>query len=260
MKTFLIGGARSGKSSLAAHWAAQRSQRVCCVVTATASDNEMAARIDAHRRERPPHWRTREEPLRLGAALRDEGATGDLLLVDCLTLWTANCLWPPSLWASELQESKIGHGTDTLEAKASSRQPASADPQADLTGRHPALGEPQANPAGRQPAPGGPQANLTDRQPTLGGPQANLTSRQPASADPLADLAGWHQERDAFLETLRTATAEIIIVSNEVGTSLVPENAAARLFRDEQGRLNQLVAAACDEAFLVTAGLALRLK
>jgi len=180
MRTFLIGGARSGKSSLAARWAAERSPKVCCVVTATASDEEMATRIDAHRRERPQHWRVREEPLRLDAAVQEEGRTGDLLLVDCLTLWTANCLWPPT------------------------------------------------------PAP-----TPEDFQP---------------------DLPGWHAQRDAFLEILRATEAEIIIVSNEVGTSLVPENAAARLFRDEQGRLNQLVAAACDQAFLVTAGLALRLK
>ena len=95
MKTFLIGGARSGKSSLAARWAAERSQKVCCVVTATVSDDEMAARIGAHQRERPAHWRVREAPLRLDAAVKEEGRSGDLLLVDCLTLWTANCLWPP---------------------------------------------------------------------------------------------------------------------------------------------------------------------
>lgn len=175
MRTFLLGGARSGKSSLAARWAAERSKSVCCVVTATESDEEMAARIDAHRRERPQHWRVREEPRRLSAAVREESRAGGLLLVDCLTLWTANCLWPP------------GH-------------------------------------------------------------------------DPQADLPGWHAERDAFLTSVLTTPGEIIIVSNEVGTSLVPENAAARLFRDEQGRLNQLVAAACDAVFLVTAGLPLRLK
>jgi len=191
MKTLLIGGARSGKSSLAARWADERSRDVCCIVTATASDAEMEARITAHRRERPPHWRVREEPLRLGAAITEECRTGDLLLVDCLTLWTANCLWPPGKLCVE--------------------------PQPDLQ----------------------------------------------------ADLTTWHTERDAFLESLRNAShtggfprlpSEIIIVSNEVGTGLVPENAAARLFRDEQGRLNQLVAAACDAVFLVTAGLALCLK
>jgi adenosylcobinamide kinase/adenosylcobinamide-phosphate guanylyltransferase len=190
MRTFLIGGARSGKSSLAARWAAERSNNVCCVVTATASDAEMAARISAHQSERPAHWRVREAPLRLSAALREEAHTGDLLLVDCLTLWTANCLWPP-----------VGV-------------------------------EPRTSPS--------------DSRPTSGEWQADLT--------------GWHAERDEFLHNLRAASGEVIVVSNEVGTSLVPESAAARLFRDEQGRLNQLVATACDAVFLVTAGLALRLK
>ena len=185
MRTFLLGGARSGKSSLAARWAAERSKSVCCVVTATASDDEMIARIDAHRRERPQHWRLREEPRRLSAAVRDESRAGGLLLIDCLTLWTANCLWPPASAAAVTSE---------------------------------------------------------------------------ASGDFQADLPGWHAERDAFLTSVLTTSSEIIIVSNEVGTSLVPENAAARLFRDEQGRLNQLVAAACDAVFLVTAGLPLRLK
>ena len=175
MRTFLLGGARSGKSSLAARWAAERSNNVSCIVTATASDAEMAARIDLHRRERPQHWRVREEPIQLGNALQAESGTDNVVLIDCLTLWTANCLWPPT-----------------------------------------------------------------------------------SPTEP--DIAAWHTERDAFLASLRAATGEVIIVSNEVGTSLVPENAAARLFRDEQGRLNQLVAAACDAAFLVTAGLPLRLK
>jgi len=184
MRTFLIGGARSGKSSLAARWAAERSKSVCCIVTATPSDDEMAARIDAHRRERPAHWRVREEPLRLATALQEESHTGDLLLIDCLTLWTANCLWPP----------------------------------------------PPAGPHGA------------------------------ASVGPQPDLPGWLAHRDAFIAALTATHTEVLVVSNEVGTSLVPENAAARLFRDEQGRLNQLVAAACDSVFLVSAGLALRLK
>jgi adenosylcobinamide kinase / adenosylcobinamide-phosphate guanylyltransferase len=177
MRTLLIGGARSGKSSLAVRWAAERTRSVCCLVTATASDEEMAARIESHRRERPPHWRVREEPLRLAAALDEESRTGDLLLIDCLTLWTANCLWP----------------------------------------------------AATQP-------------------------------EPTTDLAGWLSQRDAFIASLQSTSNEIILVTNEVGMSLVPENAAARLFRDEQGRLNQRVAAVCDAVFLVSAGLALRLK
>ena len=52
----------------------------------------------------------------------------------------------------------------------------------------------------------------------------------------------------------------LVLVSNEVGWSIVPENKLARLFRDEQGRLNQRVAALCDEVTLVAAGLPLVLK
>jgi adenosylcobinamide kinase/adenosylcobinamide-phosphate guanylyltransferase len=202
VRTLLIGGARSGKSALAQRWATERSANtgspnelpsgICAVVTGTESDPEMAARIAAHRRDRPKHWRVREEPIHLGRALREEGATGDthtrtdndtrtapampphMVLLDCLTLWISNCLWPS--------------------------------------------------------VPSGP-----------------------------GDVQ-WSRERADFLDVLHTYTGNVIIVTNEVGTGIVPPNAAARAFRDEQGWLNQAVAAACDEVFFVTAGLPLRLK
>lgn len=59
---------------------------------------------------------------------------------------------------------------------------------------------------------------------------------------------------------IQTAQGQLVLVSNEVGWSIVPENKLARLFRDEQGRLNQRVAALCDEVTLVAAGLPLKLK
>lgn len=174
MRSLLIGGARSGKSALAAGWALERAMNVCVLVTAAAADEEMAARIAAHRQARPRHWRVREEPIRLGHALSEEALKKQLVLVDCLTLWISNCLWP--------------------------------------------------------------EATLPQTDPAL-----------------------WSGERALFLESLRTCH-DVIVVSNEVGGGIVPGNPAARLFRDEQGRLNQAVAAICDEVFLVTAGLALRLK
>ena len=67
-----------------------------------------------------------------------------------------------------------------------------------------------------------------------------------ATADLLAAIAG--------------APGPIIIVSNEVGLGIVPDNALARRFRDDVGRLHQGVAALADRVHLVAAGLSLRLK
>jgi adenosylcobinamide kinase/adenosylcobinamide-phosphate guanylyltransferase len=59
---------------------------------------------------------------------------------------------------------------------------------------------------------------------------------------------------------LKSATADIVIVSNEVGLSIVPENAMARRFRDEQGFANQRLAEVADQVVFIAAGLPLRLK
>jgi adenosyl cobinamide kinase/adenosyl cobinamide phosphate guanylyltransferase len=87
----LIGGARSGKSSLAVERAARTGQPVVFVATGEAGDEEMAARIEQHRRERPAHWSTVEEPVELGRAVA-EAPGADVLVVDCLSLWVANVL------------------------------------------------------------------------------------------------------------------------------------------------------------------------
>jgi adenosylcobinamide kinase / adenosylcobinamide-phosphate guanylyltransferase len=172
VRTLLIGGSRSGKSSLAVRWARERAADVCVVVTGTESDSEMAARIAAHRRERPAHWRVREVPIDLGRVLREE--TAGLLLVDCLTLWISNCLWP--------------------------------------------------------------------------------------AGTPVPQYEDWRRRRADFVAALGNRKADTVIVTNEVGTGIVPNSPAARVFCDEQGWLNQAVAGVCDEVFLVTAGLPLCLK
>jgi adenosylcobinamide kinase/adenosylcobinamide-phosphate guanylyltransferase len=67
-------------------------------------------------------------------------------------------------------------------------------------------------------------------------------------------------EIKALLETLPQLPGQIILVSNEVGCGIVPMAAVSRLFADEQGRLNQRVAAVCEKVTLVAAGLPLALK
>jgi adenosyl cobinamide kinase/adenosyl cobinamide phosphate guanylyltransferase len=87
----LLGGARSGKSRLAVRLAAASGAPVVFVATGEPGDEEMAARIERHRQERPAGWTTVEEPRRLRDAVA-EAPGGCCLVVDCLSLWVANLI------------------------------------------------------------------------------------------------------------------------------------------------------------------------
>jgi len=165
--TLLIGGARSGKSKLALRLAAEQSSPVVFVATAQSGDAEMAGRIAVHRSERPAEWRTIEEPLFLCETIAEVESTA-CLIVDCLTLWTANAL--------------EALGSDETAAQAA-------------------------------------------------------TAADAASARP-----GW-----------------TIVVTNEVGLGIVPDNALGRSYRDLLGRVNTIWAEAADQVYLLVAGRALAL-
>lgn len=64
---------------------------------------------------------------------------------------------------------------------------------------------------------------------------------------------------ETLLASMSTVAADVVLVSNEVGLGIVPDNALARRFRDAAGRLNQNVAAACIATDLVVAGIPLRI-
>ena len=67
-------------------------------------------------------------------------------------------------------------------------------------------------------------------------------------------------ETTQLLDALNKSSADVILVSNEVGLSIVPENALARKFRDEQGIINQKLAKAASNVVFIAAGLPLILK
>ena len=181
MRELIIGGARSGKSTLAEKRAVDSGLHVIYVATAQALDGEMERRIALHQARRPATWGLVEAPLGLAATLAANAAPGVCLLVDCLTLWLSNLLF------------------------------------------------------------------------------AGVAAKQ-AEAGEAVDCALFAGEVQALVDTLPGLPGRIIMVSNEVGWGLVPMAAVSRLFADEQGRLNQRVAAACDKVTLVAAGLPLALK
>jgi len=87
---FVTGGARSGKSSFALRRASAAGDAVTFIATAEAFDDEMTDRIDRHRGERNPAWRTIEAPRDLATAL--SMATTPVVIVDCLSLWVSNLM------------------------------------------------------------------------------------------------------------------------------------------------------------------------
>jgi adenosylcobinamide kinase/adenosylcobinamide-phosphate guanylyltransferase len=172
--TLVLGGVRSGKSRYAQQLGEQV-ERVLFVATAPASgsDDEMRAKIERHRADRPAGWATVEEPLELARALTEQGAEYDLAIVDCLTLFVANLL----------------HAENEEQNEA-----------------------------------------ILDRQTT------------------------------ALCAALAAAPCDVVLVSNEVGSGVVPAYALGRRFRDALGELNQRVAEAADDVLLLVAGLPLALK
>jgi len=179
-----LGGARSGKSRAADAAASRHGPRVLYVATAEARDAEMAARIDAHRANRPATWRTIEAPRNVGAAvrraLRDGGA--DAVLVDCVTILVSNLL---------------------------------------LDG-------------------------LSDE---------DLDSIDEAAAQGRVD-----EELDELLAAIRESGLPWILVSNEVGSGIVPASPLGRVYRDLLGRANQRLTASAENAYLMVAGRALDLS
>ena len=169
----VLGGARSGKSTYAEKLASETGLPVTYIATAQVYDDEFGARVQHHKDRRSKNWALMEEPHFLSTALRINIYAGTVVIIDCLTLWLAQCICP---------ECAPPEGID------------------------------------------------------------------------------WAIERAKFLEILPTIQGDIILVSNEVGMGIVPLGEINRQFQDEQGRLNQAVAAIADKVSFIAAGLPIKLK
>lgn len=104
---FVLGGARSGKSRLALKLAGQALPKAF-IATAEAGDEEMAARVRRHQRERDPSWETQEIPIDVSGWLATRGTGYKTVVIDCLTLWLANLL------GSGIQASQVLSHVDGL--------------------------------------------------------------------------------------------------------------------------------------------------
>lgn len=90
----ILGGARSGKSAYAEKLALDSGQEVIYIATAQVYDAEFGERVAHHRVRRPTHWKTVEQSFNLGKILQEHAKSNQCLIVDCLTLWLAQCICP----------------------------------------------------------------------------------------------------------------------------------------------------------------------
>ena len=90
---FVLGGARSGKSTYALELAKNLGCRTLFVATATPSDEFMQERISNHRKERPQDWQTLEADRNVGQTISRISHQFDVIIIDCLTVLAGNCIF-----------------------------------------------------------------------------------------------------------------------------------------------------------------------
>ena len=167
---FILGGARSGKSSYAVNLAKSTGKRVVFIATCIPGDSEMKHRIKLHKKSRPCTWKVIEERVHIDSVLKKVKSRCDAILIDCMGLFISN------LMAAETNDKKI-------ERKV------------------------------------------------------------------------WQ-----VIEQIKRCSADVIVVSNEVGMGIVPDNLLARRFRDLLGKTNQMLAQSADTVIMMYAGIATAIK
>ena len=168
---FILGGCRSGKSNQALKLAEKiASDNKIFIATCIVQDEEMKQRVANHQKGRGQEWKTVEAPLQLPETIADNAKIGDVVVVDCLTLWISNLLM---------------QGKETLKVE---------------------------------------------------------------------------KQILNLVHAIEAAACPVVLVSNEVGTGIVPENKLVRMFRDLVGVVNQAVAKSADKVVWMVAGIPVTIK
>lgn len=89
---FITGGCRSGKSRFALNYGNQHFSKKLYLATCEVLDEEMACRVENHKKMRGPEWQTIEEPIEVVQKIRQYGNEVEVILLDCITLWLSNLL------------------------------------------------------------------------------------------------------------------------------------------------------------------------
>jgi len=113
--TFILGGARAGKSRFAQELAAKLKKGVLFVATCEPLDEEMNARIKAHQKSRPRDWKTLEVPTDVAKAMKGKIGTAEVVILDCLTLLISNLMGTDEADAETL-EKKVNDEMEELVA------------------------------------------------------------------------------------------------------------------------------------------------
>jgi adenosylcobinamide kinase/adenosylcobinamide-phosphate guanylyltransferase len=102
--TFILGGARSGKSRFAQELASKLKKRVLFVATCEPLDEEMSARIKVHQRSRPRNWKTLETPTDVAKTMKGKIGDAEIVIIDCLTLLVSNLMGTEDIDAETLEK------------------------------------------------------------------------------------------------------------------------------------------------------------
>jgi adenosylcobinamide kinase / adenosylcobinamide-phosphate guanylyltransferase len=167
---FITGGCRSGKSRFALDYADRHFSKKLYLATGEVLDEEMAHRVENHKKARGPEWQTVEEPVEIVDKISAYGNKTEVILLDCVTLWLSNLLLR---WDNE---SRI------------------------------------------------------------------------------------MEEVDRLSTAVKESRATLIVVTNEVGMGIVPDNPLGRRYRDLAGTANQRMAEVADTVVFMVSGIPIFLK